>query len=633
MGDKIYRVVLDLSTSGSLDTKTKTAADNAGKLEGSFAKVREQVIGIGAGLADAFTGAVEKVGAMALSVGALAGAAGIGAVIYGVTHLNNELESTKISLAAIFGANGQTNSFAEGMDLAGETMAKIRQDAKALPGETEDLIRIFRSISIPSFQAGKDIGGIESMSAKFMAFGAVAGMQQETVAREAAMLLEGRAGAHNMLGLRLAGLGGDAAKSFNQKSAAERFDFLSKELNKYGDSIAYYSHSFDGLSSTLKDNAKNFLRMATEPLFGRIKDALEGVNGWFDANQTRVERWAQLIGDKLAAAFDFAIDTIKEWAPAIESFANAAWKDLSDLWDRLGPSIAEAANALKTALADGTALSKIEDILKLYAITKIGMPALSGVGGAAKLGGGIMEGFGAGGASLGLAGGAVAAPLAISLALAAAAAVGFSAALADSQSEYHERATAVVSRFSTEWDRLSEQLNVNVMPTLEHFGVMVGESIVGNLELFNNALEWTTHPLNSLAISFDYLANLIGEGSPVATALQAWADGLDANRRLNRNEDQLQQELDQDIRGRRDGDFSMPGRGTAWGQAIADPIKAALKPGLGPGAGGTHVQKVEIVVSSNQDPGRIAELVIDKIENINRHPRIASRAPNFRRTP
>ena len=601
MADKIYRVVLDLATKGDLTTPLAGVAKHADTAGTKLATVRDELAAIGSSMGSAFTGAVEKVGAMALGVGMLAGAAGFGAVVHGVVELNNKLESTQISLAAIFGANGISSSFAQGMEMAGDTMKKIRQDAKALPGETEDLIGIFKNISIPAFQAGATTDTVEKMSAKFMAFAAVSGVPMEVAAREAAMLMEGRAGAHNMLGLRLAGLGGDKAEAFNKSTGAERLAFLSKALDGYSASIEYYSHSFDGLSSTFKDNAKNFLRMATEPLFDRIKATLEKVNGWFDANAGKVSDWALHIGDKLADAFDWGMTKIEEWWPAIQKFAQDAYGALSKLWTEFGPTISEAANALKGALSDGSALAKIESILKMYAAVK-GGTAIAGVASSgARLAGGL------GGADEAGAMGALASP--VGLAIGAGVAVealllaGAMHAAADSTSEYHEASKKAFSDLDVETGKLKDTVSVNLIPAMDALGTAMVMWYANMASMYNDAISM-----------FRERHHRGGDG------------GLAP--------DNFDQESRDAIRGSRGMQAPSAMVGMSAG-AVVDPtatnVMKGVIAGLGKGAGGMNIQKVEIVVSSNQDPGRIAELVVSQIQTLNRHPKIAGRTPNFSR--
>ena len=168
----------------------------------------------------------------------------------------------------------------EGMSVASSVMAQMRKDAAALPGEFRDLVGIFKTISVPGFQAGASIDQIRSLAAQAMAVSQVMGLPMEQASREMAMLLEGRAGApHNVLGMRMAGLGGERAEAFNKMPAADRLETVRKELEKFAPAIEAYSHSFEGLSSTLVDNAKRFLGLATAPIFDRIKGVLSDANG------------------------------------------------------------------------------------------------------------------------------------------------------------------------------------------------------------------------------------------------------------------------------------------------------------------------------------------------------------------
>jgi hypothetical protein len=57
--------------------------------------------------------------------------------------------------------------------------------------------------------------------------------------------------------------------------------------------------------------------------------------------------------------------------------------------------------------------------------------------------------------------------------------------------------------------------------------------------------------------------------------------------------------------------------------------KAIPETGAGGGGGGTHIQKVEIVVSSNQDPSHIARVVGARLSELARHPRASRSVPNY----
>src|SRR5579859_4688074 len=385
MADVTYRVAIELATSGNLANQVGHSISRLDGLSGVLDRVGHEASTLAGSLAGAFEGAVEGAASLAATLGKVGAAAAVGAVTY-ATLLNKELENTQIALAAIFGANGITASMPEGMGVAADVMAQMRKDAAALPGEFKDLVSIFKTISVPGFQAGASINELRDVAAQAMAVSQVMGLPMEQASRELAMLLEGRAGAHNVLGMRLAGLGGEKAEAFNKLPAAERLERVRTELEKFAPAIEAFSHSFEGLSSTLVDNAKRFLSLATAPLFERIKGALGEANAWFDGNEEKVNLWANLIGSRLADAFDVGREKVRAWWPEIEAFAEHAYERIASIWQRVGPLVEHFADSAAKALGSDKAFDRLEQVGLLYAGLKGGgllshlMPSLGGLG-------------------------------------------------------------------------------------------------------------------------------------------------------------------------------------------------------------------------------------------------------------
>jgi hypothetical protein len=104
-------------------------------------------------------------------------------------------------------------------------------------------------------------------------------------------------------------------KSLNAMAPQERFARVTKELDKQKAAFAAYQNTWDGLSSTLKDNVLRFLGDSTLALFEKMKGALEVINNWFSTHANRV-------GALLAAGFQKAFDVVAEHAPKLEGLAN-----------------------------------------------------------------------------------------------------------------------------------------------------------------------------------------------------------------------------------------------------------------------------------------------------------------------
>lgn len=613
----IYEVILDMKTRGQLGAQLGDAGPKAEKVDKHIAGIKTGLaglgnvaVGAGAKLAGMFTGAVERVGELGLKVGVLAGAAGLGALGYSITKINQELENSQIGIASILRANDQANSFPEAMKQSADLMKQIRLDARALPGEVSDLIQIFQSIAIPGFQGGKGANDIRNLSSQFMAFGlGVARLRGEVVAREAAMLLEGRAGARNVLGMKLAGLGGDKAQEFNQMTTSQRFDFLSKALAKHSEAFDAFQHSYAGLSSTLVDNVKNFGRLATAGLFGRIKDSLEGANGWFDRNQERIGEWADKIGDYLVRAFDYGKEKIEEWGPRFITFGENAFARLKQLWEELEPTVARVAGVLERTLADPSTIDRLGDVAKAYGAIKVGTAigpgALSAAGSLGEVLGG---GLGIGGAATG------------GLGLAALAAVALVAEgaihdLTDETSYFHamvkDDVTTTMKNLTFSTERFSAALG-DLGPVMQDSLDFIGA-------IGADAMATVSDRLRTFADAFEYFADKVNKGQSLVKA------GLG----IMQSDKEWEDKILAGQRGDTVGNFGV-GLG-GHGVKITDAIAAGVRKGQGGGGGGTTVQKVEIVVNQNQDPLRVARAVIAEVQNIHRHPRVARNAPNFSR--
>jgi len=610
VADVTYKVEVELSTKGNLASKLGGFASKAESLDGLFAKVGGAASKIG----DAFEGAVEKAASLAGTMAKLGGAAAIGALAYGVVGINNELEKTEISLAAIFNANGITN-FTGGMALAADQMAKMRRDAAALPGETRDLVGIFRMVSVPGFQAGGTVDELRKLSGSAMAAGSVMGLPMEQVARETAMLLQGRAGGHNVLGMDL----GITAHGFNEKSAAERLKIVTAELGKFEPAIAAFGNSFEGLSSTFRDNAKLLLSTATLPLFNRVKATFAEANKYLDDNKTKLDAMADTVGTKLARGFDYALDTIRGWYPAVETFALNAEHRLAQIWTTIEPTLGKLGAAGKHFLEDPAALDKIAHVLELYAAVKVGRSALGMVGGLGGLasfvgagGGGAAAGAaeaGGAGAAAGAAEGAFAALGATLLPLGVLAGIvaGAIHALSDETSAWHDDAVVL-------WDTTKAELG----EALQHMGnawAAIRPLAIGLADALGTSL---LGAITGAATGIDFLAQGIeGLAGAMADAagVVSTAHATIASKLASMAADTILKQADRAL------EFHV--------KRPIDEGTARAKTGGGGGGGGTHIQKVEIVVTTNADPSRIARLVYADLANLARHRTTSPDVRNF----
>lgn len=285
------------------------------------------------------------------AVGGAFGSIGAGAVLakVGVADLNASLESTTISLGAIYSAKGAAHGIADGMAMAKDNIALMRKEAALLPGEFDDLKGIVTTTATPLLGSGMDPKDHIKLASKIMAAGVVMQMPLDQVAREAALLFSGHAGGQNMFGVKLLGLQGDKAEAFNKKGTVAQSAIVTKELDKYAGAIDVFGKSWDGLSSSFVSNVKEMGGLTTLPLFETIKKDLGSVNAWFDDNKPLVTSWANHFGEELVVAWDWGKAKALEWGPIVWNFAGELKTQLIDAYGRVKPILEDVAVIAKQA--------------------------------------------------------------------------------------------------------------------------------------------------------------------------------------------------------------------------------------------------------------------------------------------
>jgi hypothetical protein len=629
MSDTKYTVELNLSKTGDFGAVAMATASqkavhlerNLGGVKNRFASLRSgwHEFATGAkGMLHSIDGVADKIAGVGVTLGkwAIGGAAGVAVagLTYGVMGLNKEAEGAQIALAGVFAAQGITKDVQSGMQMAAEQVAEMRKEAAALPGEFQDLRNIFVTGAIPAFQTGMNPDEWRKMASNVMAAGAVSQLPMDMVAREMGQLLSGRSGAHNVFGTRIMGLSGQKAEEFNKLAPEKRLEKLRTELDKYAPVIGLYEKSFDAMFSTAIDNGKTFLRLATAPMFEKGKDVLGWFNNWFTQNQDQVQYWAGQIGERLSAAFEWGKRTIQEWWPSIREFATNAYYRLSAIWEDIAPTVKSFGETLKEALKDPGTIDKLIHLAEAYLALKVGMGGLSIGGDLLKMGAGTMQmlsllngpgmlatvgaggaaaaataaGAGAGGTALGgLAAGGMAgtAAMGVSMVLLA----GVIAGLADASAKADEEQRKIAESKKLE-DDATKKLIV---------GIGTGAPLA--IDTFNVALAGATNQLGNFAS----IRPPSIEISPMQEyeMFGTWGGKVPE-------------------RGWRPPN---PKEGTGTRPSEKD-LKTPAHRG---GGGGTSIQKVEIVVTTNQNPSRFARGVLDELGKFAKVKTTSGYATNF----
>lgn len=602
----------------------------------------------------------QKAAGVAKWTAIVGGTAVFAGLTYGVAGLNAELERAQMSLGTIFSAQGIARDVPTGITMAADQVQKMRLDAQRLPGEFQDLFNIFLTGAVPVFRSGASPEQWRTLASKAMVAAAVSSLPMDQAAREFAMLVEGRSGAHNVFGMRLLGLSGDSAEKFNKMTNEQRLELLSKELEKYAGALDVFGNSWEGASSTFVDNLKNTGRMVTEPLFHNVVDALAEANRWFDTNREDIGEWADTIGNALGDAFNTGKYVFMEYAPLVKDFAETAWSRLTAVWQDIQPAAQTFAQTMKDALADpnGT-IDKLTDLAKLLIALRLGSMAtgmlanMAGMLPSAKptYGGTLKEGKdGAiivtkGGASPGgMSGEALSrrnAAVGLGLGIASTA-IAFGA-IGDNDHPEAQMAASMGggalagAQMGGIWGALAGAILGGIPPLVQAHSQYADtvRSLEQERAAAGDQIAYGTRRLMlDMELGWDEVGNsLYGKaeefsaaGDAVAASLyQAAADIASATWGINHFADAVTKSIS-DKAGM---DYSLAMVQAARDMYSLDPSGKREKAPKHKGGGGMNIQKVEIVVTSNQDPSRIARLVVDELGKMKRAPNASRWTPNY----
>jgi len=372
----VYNVLLSLRTEGDLTAKVSKVGSAAEKSDAAVKGLSHTFESVGRSISGAMNAAADAVASVGIGVAKWGGLALFTGAAYGVGQLNNQLEQTHISLAAIFQAQGLANNFAGGMRLATDQVTKMKTDVQTLPGTFGQLAQLMQTTATTGIGAGMDADALRKFAGRTMLTASIVAptIDNNLLSKEIVNLLAGKAGTHNILGLRL-GLQGEEAHKFNALSPEERLKKLNEIYDKYKDATEAISHSWRSQFTTLKDIALyQVLQPITKPLFDKVKADLVKVNDYFTRHKTEVEHYVNIVAYRLAGAWDSVVSTVEKLKPIFE------W--LGKKLETFHPS-----DILKGA----------KETAEIYAGLKVGSAALSmaapaigsmlaGAGGAAALG-------------------------------------------------------------------------------------------------------------------------------------------------------------------------------------------------------------------------------------------------------
>lgn len=231
-----------------------------------------------------------------------------------------KLETTQLAVAGMLqagqfgGVEQSAEGFQQAMQASAEMMAKIREDARILPGTADELMQIFQRSLTPGGRAGLTAAGVEDISAQAMAVGKAFSLPAQMIARSMSGMLGGYVRSNDMFYQKIKGFLPDSGEGFKQLSGEKRVEALLSAFAKFKYMQEEYGKSWDAISSTTEDYGDAVKRAFSTSVFEGMKGILSEINAWYEKNRETINALAVEYGQKLANAIKGAWEWAKKLA-------------------------------------------------------------------------------------------------------------------------------------------------------------------------------------------------------------------------------------------------------------------------------------------------------------------------------
>lgn len=230
---------------------------------------------------------------------AVASAQGLKSLASQIVGINVELQNAEFGIGTLLSALGKTD-FDTAFGAAREQVKGLREDAAKGIGELSDYMRGFQVLLGPVSQGGASLKQIRELNKLAIAAGGA--MQGQTGMRLAPLdIVQALRGGIDekitpfaMLAVQSIGIG---KGEFKAMDTGKRVETLIRGFKSFESAANAFGRTWDAQISTFRDNLKDVVRTATEPLFHSWTMALTEANKWLQQNKALVNDIASKAGD------------------------------------------------------------------------------------------------------------------------------------------------------------------------------------------------------------------------------------------------------------------------------------------------------------------------------------------------
>lgn len=219
---------------------------------------------------------------------------------------NATVESSKIGLATIIGAN-----FGVGWDRATQSANRMYGEfvkfSQTLPVTTQELFKFSVGVDQAVASNGGNIKDMINISEQGVVAAKALGVESGYAASELSHMLAGNVNNRMMFAKNLIGMTGMSLEQWRKLDASKRLDLTKKMLNSdtMKAATAAFGQSFAGVTSTLEDKLQILGGKIGLPLFKAITKEIGNWNAYLDSHSGAIERWAKSVGEALVTGFGY----------------------------------------------------------------------------------------------------------------------------------------------------------------------------------------------------------------------------------------------------------------------------------------------------------------------------------------
>ena len=250
---------------------------------------------------------------------AIGGTAVFGMAAKGIIGVHTEVQNAEGAIASLISALMKV-PISDGLAHSRKMVQLLNDDAAKGVGALEHYTGAFQMLLAPATAAGASLEQVRDLTKQSLTAGfAIQGTKGLKFGPMDIVqaLGKGLNGIITPVANRVVETTGMDADAFNKLSTAKRMEVLMKGFGNFEAGAALMGQSFDAQADTFTDKIKKTVRVMTVPLFNRWTNQLKSINLWFERNEKKIERIADVWGPRLVSMWDTLIKKAGTYAAII----------------------------------------------------------------------------------------------------------------------------------------------------------------------------------------------------------------------------------------------------------------------------------------------------------------------------